>query len=124
MGARGLVIRDGASVAGLRRLGQAEADRCAALRALATAQGLEEASRAEAARLAGRERRLPRDAAVRFNAGGSAGLRNRPRPGRSGKPGLARREEPRAWVLAGPAPGADGLGSHRRVGAAGHVEQR
>ncbi len=84
MGAHGLVTRE-VVAADLRRFAQGEADRCAALRALAIAQALEGASRAEAARLVGRERQSLRDAVVRFNAEGLAGLRNRPRPGRRGK---------------------------------------
>ncbi len=99
MGAHGLVIRGDVGAAGLRRFAQGEADRCAALRALAIAQALEGASRAEAARLVGRERQSLRDAVVRFNAEGLAGLRNRPRPGRPEKLSPARQEELRAWVL-------------------------
>ena len=124
MGAHGLVIRDDVSVADLRRFAQGEADRCAALRALAIAQALEGASRAEAARLVGRERQSLRDAVVRFNAEGLAGLRNRPRPGRSGKLSPAQQEELRAWVLAGPDPETDGVSSYRLVDIAGHIEQR
>jgi len=111
MGARGLVIRDDVGAADLRRFAQGEADRCAALRALAIAQALEGASRAEAARLVGRERQSLRDAVVRFNAEGLAGLRNRPRPGRPGKLSPARQEDLRAWVLAGPDPDVDGMSS-------------
>ncbi len=75
MGARGLVIPrkshlrfrwDDVGAAELRRFAQGEADRCAALWALAIAQALEGASRAEAARLVGRERQSLRDAVVRY----------------------------------------------------------
>ena len=45
MGARGLVIRDDVGAAELRRFAQGEADRRAALRAVAIAQALEGASR-------------------------------------------------------------------------------
>jgi len=96
VGARGLVIRDDMGAADLRRFAQSEADRCAALRALAIAQALEGASRAAAARVVGRERQSLRDAVVRFNAEGLAGLRSRPRPGRPGKLSPARQEELRA----------------------------
>ncbi len=85
MGARGLVIRDDVGAAELRRFARGEADRCAALRALALAQALEGASRAEAARLVGRERQSPRDAVVRLDAEGLAGRHNCPRPGRPGQ---------------------------------------
>ena len=141
MGARGLVIPrkshlrfrwDDVGAAELRRFAQGEADRCAVLRALAIAQALEGASRAEAARLVGRERQSLRDAVVRCveprgspdNAEGLAGLRNRPRPGRPGKLSLAQQEELRAWVLAGPDPEADGISSYRLVDIAAHIERR
>ena len=124
MGAHGLVIRNDVGAADLRRFAQGEADRCAALRALAIAQALEGASRAEAARLVGRERQSLRDAVVRFNAEGLAGLRNRPRPGRPGKLSPVRQEELRAWVLAGPDPEADGMSSYRLLDIAAYIEQR
>ena len=124
MGARGWVIRNDVGAAELRRFAQGEVDRCAALRALAVAQALEGANRAEAARVVGRERQSLRDAVVRFNAEGLAGLRNRPRPGRPGKLSPARQEELRAWVLAGPDPEADGLSSYRLIDIAAHIEQR
>ena len=71
MGAHGLVIPrkshlrfrwNDVGAADLRRFAQGEADRCAALRALAIAQALEGASRAEAARFFGRKRQSLRDA--------------------------------------------------------------
>ena len=85
MGARGLVIRDDMGAAELRRFAQGEADRRAALRALAIAQALEGASRADAARVVGRERQSLRDAVLRYNAEGLTGLRDRPRSGRAEK---------------------------------------
>jgi transposase len=90
MGARGLVIRDDVGAAELRRFAQGEADRRAALRAVAIAQALEGASRAEAARVVGRERQSLRDAVVCFNAEGLAGLWDRPRPGRPKKLSMTR----------------------------------
>ncbi len=124
MGARGLVIRDDVGAAELRRFAQGEADRCAALRALAIAQALEGASRAAAARVVGRERQSLRDAVERYNAEGLAGLHDRPRPGQPGKLSPAQREELRAWALAGPDPDADGMSSYRLVDIAAHIEQR
>ena len=47
----------------------------------AIANALEGMTRAEAARLAGMERQALRDAVVRYNAEGLAGLHDRPRPG-------------------------------------------
>ncbi len=72
MGARGLAIRDDMGAAELRRFAQGEADRRAALRALAIAQALEGASRADAARVVGRERQSLRDAVLRYNTEGLA----------------------------------------------------
>ena len=74
MGARGLVIRNGMGAAELRRFAQGGADRRAALRALAIAQALEGASRADAARVVGRERQSLRcgDTLQRRRLGGAA----------------------------------------------------
>ncbi len=124
MGARGLVMRDDVGAAALRRFAQGETDRCAALRALAIARALEGASRAEAARLVGRERQSLRDAVVRYTAEGLAGLRDRPRPGRPEKLTVAQRDELRAWVLQGPDPEVDGMSSYRLLDIAAHIEQR
>ena len=99
-------------------------DRGAALRALAIAQALEGASRTEAAHLIGRERQSLRDAVLRYNAEGLAGLRDRPRPGRREKLDETRQEELRAWVLQGPDPEADGMSSYRLLDIAGHIEER
>lgn len=124
MGARGLAIRDDLDAAALRRFAQGEANRGAALRALAIAQAVEGASRAEAARVIGRERQSLRDAVLRYNAEGPAGLRDRPRPGRREKLDETRQEELRAWVLQGPDPEADGMSSYRLLDIAAHVQQR
>ncbi len=122
MGARGLVIRDDLDAAALRRFAQTEPDRRAALRALAIAQALEGASRAEAARRVGRERQSLRDAVVRYNAEGLTGLRDRPRSGRREKLDTEQQVALRAWVLCGPDPEADGLSSYRLLDIAAHVE--
>ncbi len=82
MGAKGLPIRDDVPAAELRRLARREKDRAAAARLQAIAGALEGLSRAEAARLAGMERQALRDAVLRYNAEGLAGLHDRPRPGR------------------------------------------
>ncbi len=132
MGAGGLVIRDDVSAAELRRFAQGEADRRAALRALAIAQALEGASRADAARVVGRERQSLRDAVLRYveprgspdNAEGLAGLHDRPRSGRPEKLTVAQREELRAWVLAGPDPEVDGISSYRLLDIAAHIQKR
>jgi len=122
MGARGLAIRDDLDAAALRRFAQTEPDRRAALRALAIAQALEGASRAEAASVVGRERQSLRDAVVRYNAEGLAGLRDRPRPRRREKLDAAQQADLRVWVLQGPDPDVDGLSSYRLLDIAAHIE--
>jgi transposase len=130
MGARGLAIRDDLDAAALRRFAQGETDRCAALRALAIAQALEGAipgsspGRAEAARFVGRERQSLRDAVLRYNAEGLAGLRDRPRLGRREKLDVVQREALRTWVLRGPDPEADGMSSYRLLDIAAHIQER
>jgi hypothetical protein len=85
MAGRGLKTRDDLDPAAPRRFAGSEPDRRAALRALAIARALEGASRADAARLVGRERRSLRDA-VRCGATtpkawpGCATARGRGRP--------------------------------------------
>ncbi len=79
MAARGLAIRtDVARAPELRRLAKKEPRRRTAQRMLALANALDGMSRAEAARAAGIERQALRDAVLRFNAEGLAGLVDRP----------------------------------------------
>ncbi len=115
----------------LRRFAQGEVDRRAALRALATAQALEGASRADAARVVGRERQSLHGAVLRCveprgspdSAEGLAGL-HAPRSGRPEKLAAAPREELLAWVLAGTAPEVDGLSSDRLLDIAARIQER
>src|SRR3712207_8363747 len=65
---------------------------------------LEGMSRAEAARLAGMERQALRDAVVRYNAQGLAGLYDRPKPGRPSRLGEAEQATLAARVFRGPDP--------------------
>ena len=103
-----LKIRDELSSEGLRRAARRENDGRAAERMYAIAHALDGLSRAEAARLAGMERQALRDAVVRYNAEGLAGLHDRPkgRPPRR----LAPAEEANlvAVILRGPDPDEDG----------------
>src|SRR5918994_6579860 len=79
MAARGLAIRmDVASAPELRRRAKKEPRRRTAQRMLAIANALDGMSRADAARAAGIERQSLRDAVVRFNVEGLAGLVDRP----------------------------------------------
>jgi transposase len=109
MGARGLPIRTDISAAELRRLARREKDRAAAARMMAIAGALEGLSRAEAARLAGMERQALRDAVVRYNAEGLAGLHDRPRSGRRPRLDAAQRTALRQLVVDGPDVEATGL---------------
>src|SRR4051812_39517791 len=96
-----------------------EAGRCrdarAARRMLALALVLEGASREEAARAAGMDRRTLRDWVHRYNEEGLAGLHDRPRPGR--KPRLTPEQEAElaAAVERGPDPDRDGVVRWRRA---------
>jgi transposase len=94
--------------AGLRRLARRERNPRTATRMLAIAAALEGKNRAEAARLAGMERQALRDAAVRYNAEGLAGLRDRPKPGR--RPALGEGEQASllAAIFRGPDRARDG----------------
>ena len=105
---KALRIRDELSVEALRREARREKDGRAAARMYAIAHALDGLSRAEAARLAGMERQALRDAVVRYNAEGLAGLHDRPKghPPRRLDP-----EEEAGLVVAierGPDPEADG----------------
>src|SRR3954466_12796680 len=122
-----------------------EAARCrdarAARRMLALALVLEGSSREEAARAAGMDRQTLRDRVHRYNAeglagepggawvhgytaGGLAGLRDRPRPGR--KPRLTAEQEAElvAAVEQGPDPDRDGVVRRRRVDLQALIEAR
>jgi len=123
MAGRGLKIRDDLDPAALRRFAGSEPDRRAALRALAIARALEGASRAEAARLVGRERQSLRDAVRRYNAEGLAGLRDRPRAGPPEKLRRTQQDDLRAWVLRGPDPEVDGISSYRLLDIAAHIQE-
>ena len=104
-----LAIREDVSAAELRRLARREKDRRAAARMYAIANALEGMSRAEAARLAGMERQALRDAVVRYNAEGFAGLHDRPK-GRPPRRLTAEEEaELRAAILEGPDLAVDGV---------------
>jgi transposase len=109
MGARGLAIRDDLSADQLRRLARRERDRAAASRLYAIANALDGMSRAMSARRAGMERQALRDAVVRYNAEGVAGLRNRRPPPRPGKLDVAELHELSEIILRGPDPEVDGL---------------
>lgn len=114
MAAPGLAIRGDVPAAELRALARRERSRSAAARMYAVANALEGMTRAEAARLAGLERQALRDAVVRYNAEGMAGLQDRPRPGPKPRLNEAERAALAALILAGPDVEATGLSAWTR----------
>ena len=124
MAGRGLPIRGDVAACGLRRLARREPDRAAAARMSAIANALEGMSRAEAARLAGMERQALRDAVVRYNAEGLAGLRNRPHPGRRPRLDGTRRAALRQLVLDGPEVESTGVSAWTLPDLCREVERR
>ena len=117
-----LAIRQDRSADELRRLARHEPDRRAAMRLLAIANALEGLPRSEAARLAGMERQALRDAVVRYNAEGPAGLHDRPRSGRPEALTDGQQAALKAWVLRGPNPERDGVSTWRLVDICAHAE--
>ena len=124
MGAKGLLIRDDVPAAELRRLARREKDRAAAARMQAIAGALEGLSRTEAARLAGMERQALRDAVLRYNAEGLAGLHDRPRSGRRPRLDEEQRAARRQMVLDGPGVAATGLSAWTLAELCREVEER
>ena len=108
---RALEIRDDLTAAGLRAHAAREGKNRAARRMPAIANALDGMSRADAARAAGMDRQVLRDAVTRCNAEGIAGLHDRPSTGRP--PALTETE---LGLLAnrifrGPDPDTDGVSS-------------
>jgi transposase len=119
-----LTIRDELTPEALRRHARHEPNRRAALRMLAIANALEGRSRAEAARLAGMERQALRDAVVRYNAEGLAGLYDRPKPGRPARLSEAEQAVLAARVFRGPNPERDGVSAWTRADLCTWLEAR
>ena len=99
---RGLAIRGDLSADELRALARREAKGRVAARLFAIAHALDGLPRAEAARLAGMERQALRDAVVRYNKEGVAGLRDRVSPGRPEWLSEGEQATLRAIILKGP----------------------
>jgi transposase len=110
-----LAIRDDLEPQELRRRARREPSRRAALRMLAVANALEGMTRAEAARPAGLERQALRDAVVRHNAEGLAGLHDRPKPGRPERLSAAEQAALAAAVFRDPDPEKDGVSAWTRA---------
>lgn len=119
-----LTIREELTPEALRRQARHEPNRRAALRMLAIANALEGMSRAEAARLAGMERQALRDAIVRYNAEGLAGLHDRPKPGRPQRLSEAEQAVLAARVFRGPDPERDGIAAWTRADLCSWLEER
>jgi transposase len=121
-----LTIRGELRPEALRRHARREPNRRAALRMLAIANALEGMSRAGAARLAGMERQALRDAVVRYNAEGLAGLYDRPKPGRPER--LSEAEQAalaaRARAFTDPDPERDGAAAWTRADLCRWLERR
>jgi transposase len=124
MSGQGLTIRTDRPAAELRRLARREKDRAAAARMQAIAGALEGMTRAEAARLAGMERQALRDAVVRYNAEGLAGLYNRHSPGRRSRLDEDKRAVLRQVVLDGPEVETTGLSAWTLPELCQEVEKR
>ena len=119
-----LPIRGDLTPQALRRQARHEPNRRAALRMLAIANALEGMSRAEAARLAGMERQALRDAVVRYNLEGLAGLHDRPKPGRPQRLSETEQAVLAARVFRGPDPERDGTVAWTRADLAAWLEAR
>ena len=94
------------------------------MRLLAIANALEGMSRAEAARLAGMERQALRDAVVRYNAGGLAGLYDRPKPGRPPRLDEGEQAALAARIFTDPDPDKDGVSAWTRADLCRWLEDR
>ena len=124
MGGKRLSIRGDVPADELRRLARRELDRAAAARMQAIAGALEGMTRAEAARLAGMERQALRDAVLRYNAEGLAGLHDRPRQGRPARLDDTQRAALLKLVLDGPDVEATGLSAWTLGDLCREVEER
>ena len=120
----GLPIHTALSAAELRTLARRERRPRVAPRLYAIAHVLDGMSRAEAARLCGMDRQALRDAVVRFNAEGIAGLVDRPPPGRPPRLSEGEQAALRALVLRGPDPERSGLSSWTLADLCGEVQAR
>jgi transposase len=119
-----LKIREDRSAAELRRLARREREGRVAARLYAIANALDGMSRAEAARLAGMERQALRDAVLRYNGEGLAGLYSRRGPGRRSRLAEGQRAALRRLVLDGPEVETTGLSAWTLPELCREVEQR
>lgn len=118
-----LAIRSDMTATALRAWARRTRHPRAASRAFAIANALDGLSRAEAARLAGMERQALRDAVVRYNADGLAGLVD-PTRQRRGKLTEGQQATLRALILRGPDPERDGVSAWTRADIADLIARR
>lgn len=111
---RPLSIRDDRSAVELRLLARRERSGRVAARLYAIANALDGMTRAEAARLAGMERQALRDAVIRYNAEGLAGLSDRPKGHPPQKLSEAEEAAFAAAIFRGPDPQTDGVSAWTR----------
>jgi putative transposase len=104
-----LNIREDLSADELRRLARRERRGRTAARMYAIANALDGLSRAAAARLAGMDRQTLRDAVLRYNAEGVAGLVDRPKGHRPRHLSEGEEAALAAVILRGPDPERDGV---------------
>lgn len=121
---RALVIRDDLSSSALRVCARREKRRRPAMRMLAVANALDGMSRSLAAKAAGMDYQALRDAVVRYNAEGLAGLYDRAKPGRPDRLDPAEKQALSALILAGPDPEADGISAYTLPDLCRIVEER
>lgn len=119
-----LRVRKDLSASDLRRLARKEANRRVMMRMLAIANALDGMSRAEAARVVGMDRQALRDAVVRYNAEGVAGLYDQPKPGRRCFLSVGQQAALKALVLRGPDPEKDGISRYAIADICRLVEER
>ena len=117
-------IATGLTPAELRALARRERDGRVSSRLLALANALDGMSRDEAARAAGMDRQTLRDWVHRYNAGGVAGLRDRPRPGRPCSLDEGRQAALKGLILRGPRLERDGCVAWRARDLRALVERR
>lgn len=104
-----LKISDGMTASALRLWARRCGNGRASARAYAIANALDGLERAEAARLAGMERQALRDAVIRYNAEGVAGLFDRPKGHRAEWLTEPEQATLAAVVFKGPDPAVDGV---------------
>jgi len=118
------MIRDDVPPGGLRRLAKGEDDPRVARRLLAIGAALEGMSREAAARIAGMDRQMLRDWAIRYSRGGPAGLSGHCGDGRPCRLTEGQQASLKAIVLRGPDPEVDGVSTWRLVDLCRMVRQR